>query len=335
MGRNGTPAASARQAACGELHPAPARQFAPGGLLHYGQGKWYPGEPLPRWAFAVYWRADRQPLWENVKHIDSEIPAKPVTQADAGTFAATLAGQLGLPADSAMPAYEDPAHFLLIEQKLPLNVDPATNKLEDPQERARVIRVFERGLDKPAGYVMPIQVWHSQARGRSWVTERWGFRRERLFLLPGDSPVGFRLPIRSLPSLRAVQLLACRSDRSFRRPCRLAAARGVAARPQAVGHADFASRLYGRSSTRGVWLGSHRDGDRGARRAFVRVHAAAFRRGGLCRPRRRHRGDVKITAGARPYRRRSPARLSAVSTSSRLCPTPASLKWHPSGERLG
>ena len=282
-------------------------KFAPGGLLHYGQGKWYPGEQLPRWSFAVYWRADGQPLWENAKHIDSEIPAKPVTHAEAGIFAATLAEQLGLPADSAMPAYEDAAHFLLIEQKLPLDLDPADNKLEDPQERARVIRVFERGLDKPAGYVMPIQVWHSQARGRSWVTERWGFRRERLFLLPGDSPVGFRLPIGSLPYLRAVQLFACRSDRSFRRPCRFAAARGVAARPQAVGHADFASRLYGRSSTRGVWLGSHRDGDRAARRAFVRVHAAALRRGGLRRPCRRYRGDREDYGRACSYRRLSPA----------------------------
>ena len=282
-------------------------KFAPGGLLHYGQGKWYPGEQLPRWSFAVYWRADGQPLWENEKHIDSEIPAKPVTQAEAGIFAATLAEQLGLPADSAMPAYEDAAHFLLIEQKLPLDLDPADNKLEDPQERARVIRVFERGLDKPAGYVMPIQVWHSQARGRSWVTERWGFRRERLFLLPGDSPVGFRLPLGSLSLLRGVQLFACRSDRSFRRPCRFAAARGVAARPQAVGHADFASRLYGRSSTRGVWLGSHRDGDRAARRAFVRVHAAAFRRGGLRRPCRRYRGDREDYGRACSYRRLSPA----------------------------
>ena len=174
-------------------------KFAPGGLLHYGQGKWYPGEQLPRWSFAVYWRGDGQPLWENEQHIDSEIPSKPVTQADAGIFAATLAEQLGLPADAAMPAYEDPAHFLLVEQRLPLNLDPADNKLEDPQERARIIRVFERGLDKPSGYVMPIQVWHSQASGRSWVTERWKLRRERLFLLPGDLPIGFRLPLGSLP----------------------------------------------------------------------------------------------------------------------------------------
>ena len=173
-------------------------KFAPGGLLHFGQGKWYPGEQLPRWAFSVYWRADRQPLWEDDRLIDREIAAKPATEADAGRFASTLSEQLGLPADSPLPAYEDPAHFLLIEQKLPLNLDPKSNKLEDPAERARVIKVFERGLEKAAGYVLPIQVWHSRERGRRWVTERWALRRDQLFLLPGDSPLGFRLPLGSL-----------------------------------------------------------------------------------------------------------------------------------------
>ncbi len=174
-------------------------RFAPGGLLHYGQGKWYPGEQLPRWSFSLYWRKDAQPLWEKDELIDPEVPAKAAAAEDAEKFAATLAGQLGLPADSAVPAYEDPAHFLLIEQKLPIDLDPASNKLADPQERARVVKVFERGLDKPVGYVMPMQVWQSRERGRRWVTERWGLRRERLFLIPGDLPVGFRLPIGSLP----------------------------------------------------------------------------------------------------------------------------------------
>ncbi len=173
-------------------------RFAPGGLLHYGQGKWYPGEQLPRWSFSVYWRKDGQPLWENDALVDNEVPVKPATVADAERFVATLAQQLDLPPDCAVPAYEDPAHFLLIEQKLPLNLAPATNKLDDPQERTRVMRVFEHGLENPTGYVMPIQVWHSQERGRRWVTERWGLRRSKLFLLPGDSPVGFRLPIGSL-----------------------------------------------------------------------------------------------------------------------------------------
>jgi uncharacterized protein (DUF2126 family)/transglutaminase-like putative cysteine protease len=180
------------------------KRFAPGGLLHYGQGKWYPGEQLPRWAFAVYWRADGEPLWQDESLIDSEDSEKAPTFEDAGRFAATLTNKLGLPKDSAIPAYEDPAHFVLIEQKLPINVDARTNRLEDPAERARVVRVFDRGVTQPTSYVMPIQVWHSQERGRRWVTERWSFRREKLFLIPGDSPAGFRLPIGGLPYIAPI-----------------------------------------------------------------------------------------------------------------------------------
>jgi uncharacterized protein (DUF2126 family)/transglutaminase-like putative cysteine protease len=174
------------------------RRFAPGGLLHYGQGKWYPGEQLPRWAFACYWRADGEPLWQDESLIDGEVPEAPATVADAERFTATLCDRLGLPQGSAVPAFEDPAHFMLIEQKLPFNVDTADNRLEDPQERSRVMRVFDRGVAEPVSYVLPIQVWQSQERRRRWVTERWAFRREKLFLLPGDSPSGFRLPLASL-----------------------------------------------------------------------------------------------------------------------------------------
>ncbi len=120
---------------------------------------------------------------------------KPVTAEDAGRLMSALCESLGLPAQSAMPAYEDTAHFLLVEQKLPVNVTPKSNKLEDPVERQRVIDVFDRGLMSPVGYALPIQVWHSRASGRRWVTERWALRREKLFLLPGDSPLGFRLPL--------------------------------------------------------------------------------------------------------------------------------------------
>jgi uncharacterized protein (DUF2126 family)/transglutaminase-like putative cysteine protease len=178
-------------------------RFAPGGLLHYGQGKWYPGEQLPRWAFACYWRTDGEPLWKDAGLIAPEASRHGAGIGDAQRFMARLCRTLDLPEDSALPAYEDPAHFLLIEQKLPLNLDPATNRLDDPAERARVIKVFDRGIETATGYVLPIQVWQSRHYGRRWVTERWAFRREKLFLIPGDSPAGFRLPLGSLPYITA------------------------------------------------------------------------------------------------------------------------------------
>ena len=184
-------------------------RFAPGGLLHYGQGKWYPGEQLPRWTYSVFWRTDGEPLWVNADLVDREQPLRATNHADAERFSSALCQHLGLPADSAIEAYEDPGHFALVEQKLPLGVDPKNNKLEDPAERARLVSVFKRGLGKPTGYVLPIQAWQAQDlkaqalmaqdRGRRWMTEKWALRREHLYLLPGDSPVGYRLPVGSLP----------------------------------------------------------------------------------------------------------------------------------------
>jgi uncharacterized protein (DUF2126 family)/transglutaminase-like putative cysteine protease len=179
-------------------------RFGKGGLLHYGQGKWYPGEQLPRWSYAVYWRRDGQPLWEDDSLIDRETPRREATVESATRFAAELCHQLGLPDDSAIAAFEDAGHFALAEQKLPIGIAPPDNKLEDPQERARLVSVFERGLSRPTGYVLPIQVWQTEDRGRRWVTEKWAFRRGRLFLAPGDSPIGYRLPIGSLPYLPAL-----------------------------------------------------------------------------------------------------------------------------------
>jgi len=180
------------------------KRFAPGGLLHHGQGKWYPGEQLPRWAFALYWRNDGQPLWENPKLVAPEVVQKPATIEQTNAFMQALCDNLGLPAQSAMPAYEDAAHFMLVEQKLPINVTADDSKLDDPAERQRLMKVFDRGLSAPAGYVLPIQVWHTQDRGRRWVTERWALRRDKLFLIPGDSPVGFRLPLAATEHLPAV-----------------------------------------------------------------------------------------------------------------------------------
>ena len=44
------------------------------------------------------------------------------------------------------------------------------------------------------GYALPL----GAGAGKGWTSEVWSFRRERLYLLPGDSPVGLRLPLDSI-----------------------------------------------------------------------------------------------------------------------------------------
>ncbi|WP_181703405.1 DUF2126 domain-containing protein [Chthonobacter albigriseus] len=175
-----------------------ADRFAPGGFLHYGQGKWYPGESLPRWTFSLYWRKDGKPVWRNLDLVARETGNTPPSIDDAAAFTAGVAKRLGIPASFAVPAFEDPGHWILKEQGLPENVTTDDSKLESAEERARIARVFERGLGKASGYVLPVQRWQSRA-GSGWVSELWNFRRGRLFLIPGDSPVGYRLPLAALP----------------------------------------------------------------------------------------------------------------------------------------
>ena len=176
-------------------------RFAPGGFLHYGQGKWYPGETLPRWTFSLYWRRDGEPIWRNPSLIAEEQAETEAGPAEAGAFARAIAEELNVDPDHAQPAYEDPAEWLLKEANLPENVTPENAKLKDAEARARIARVFGRGLTEPAGYVLPIQAWQSRASGQRWRSERWRTRRGHLYLVPGDSPVGFRLPLESLPYL--------------------------------------------------------------------------------------------------------------------------------------
>ncbi len=175
-----------------------AARFAPGGFLHYGQGKWYPGESLPRWTFSLYWRKDGKPIWRNLDLVARETISGKVEAAEAEALITGVAKKLGIPTDFALPAFEDPGHWILKEQGLPENVTTEDSKLDSPEERARIARVFERGLDQPTGYVLPVQRWQTRA-GPGWISERWSVRRGRIFLMPGDSPVGFRLPLGALP----------------------------------------------------------------------------------------------------------------------------------------
>jgi uncharacterized protein (DUF2126 family)/transglutaminase-like putative cysteine protease len=202
-------------------------RFGSGGLLHYGQGKWYPGESAARWSFGVHWRKDGVPLWQDASLIGAEVPERAAGIEDASTFARALCSRLGLEASAAIPAYEDAAHFALIEQKLPSGVTPAENRLADPAERERLIRAFAQGLDAPTGYVLPLVLTTGSGADRRWSTERWSFRRGHLFLIPGDSPIGLRLPLSGLqeiayldfPDVTPTDPFAPRADLPSAGPC--------------------------------------------------------------------------------------------------------------------
>ena len=177
-------------------------RFAPGGFLHYGQGKWYPGETLPRWTFSLFWRKDGVPIWRNPDLFAREKADAPVGPDEAGLLLRDVASSLGVDPDHALPAFEDAAYWIAREAQLPENVDPLDSKLEDREERARIAQVFARGLSNPTGYVLPLQAWQGRANRRlRWGSERWSTRRKRLFLVPGDSSVGYRLPLSGLPHL--------------------------------------------------------------------------------------------------------------------------------------
>ncbi len=174
-------------------------RFAPGGFLHYGQGKWYPGETLPRWTFSLYWRRDGNPVWRDAALIAPERRDTGAGKEQAEALLAGIATELGVAQDYIAPAYEDPAEWIVKEGNLPENVTPENSKLKDPEERQRIARVFGRGLTEPSGFVLPIQRWQAQASGSHWRSEKWKTRRGLLYLVPGDSPVGYRLPLGTLP----------------------------------------------------------------------------------------------------------------------------------------
>ena len=189
-------------------------RFAPGGLLFYGQGKWYPGEPVPRWALSLHWRRDGRPLWRAGELIDrgstGESAAAGANIEHVAAFARALAHEFGLDSGYAIPAYEDPLPLLTIEAGLPDNVDVTKAPLKDYDDRARLRRTLERGMESPAAYVLPLRARPPELRPSGgpvtpatwpseWESSPWPLRRERLFLLPGDSPAGYRLPLAALP----------------------------------------------------------------------------------------------------------------------------------------
>jgi len=172
------------------------QRYAPQGLAHFGQGKWYPGEQLPRWSLNCYWRKDGEPIWLNPHLIADENKNYGADAAAAERFLARIAVELGFDPKYVFPAYEDAFYYLWRERRLPVNVDPFDSELKDPMERARLAKVFEQGLDRVIGHVLPIA---RTADDRRWQTGPWFLRSERCYLIPGDSPIGYRLPLDSQP----------------------------------------------------------------------------------------------------------------------------------------
>jgi uncharacterized protein (DUF2126 family)/transglutaminase-like putative cysteine protease len=171
-------------------------KFGPTGLLHFGQGKWYPGEQLPRWAFGCYWRRDGEPIWADRDLVADEATPYGFGATDAERFITTLAEILGVSPKYAMPGFEDALYYFWRERRLPVNVDPRDSKIDDPQERARVARIFEQKLSAVVGHVLPLR--KSFGPGSRWESGPWFLRQEHLYLIPGDSPMGFRLPLDSI-----------------------------------------------------------------------------------------------------------------------------------------
>jgi uncharacterized protein (DUF2126 family)/transglutaminase-like putative cysteine protease len=167
--------------------------FTKGGMLHYAQGKWYPGEPIPRWQTSIIWRKDGKQIWKNPELFADMNETYTYTNDDAQKFIDTLALTLGVSPKNVIKAYEDPVYYIMKEAELPLDVDPMKVDLKDPLERQNIAKVLAQGLNKEVGYVLPLNFGEVK-----WLSSGWAFRRGELFLTPGNSPLGLRLPMSSL-----------------------------------------------------------------------------------------------------------------------------------------
>jgi uncharacterized protein (DUF2126 family)/transglutaminase-like putative cysteine protease len=169
--------------------------FARNGLIHYGQGKWYPGEELPRWALGCFWRLDGEPLWHNEALLARVDKNYQHSEIEAQAFGEALCSSLSIDSEYLQPAYEDTLYYLWQERSLPEAVDPRNASLKDDLERRRLAKLLTRGLDKPTGFILPIEY-----QAGSWLSSHWPMRANLITLVPGDSPMGYRLPLNSLPA---------------------------------------------------------------------------------------------------------------------------------------
>ena len=213
-----------KRAAAEDLLARLRLKVAPGGVLHESQGEWFGGETLPRWKLSCFFRADGEPIWRNSSLLGCSLgngpetaasgPVRPqgpgarlprssepgaaegASPADAGHFAEMLARKLGVFPEFVMPAHEDQLYELW-QNRAHIQFKPPSEALSNPvQRRALAVKLSQTRLE-PVGYVLPLR-WDGVA-GRC-ISGAWTFRRGALYLVPGDSPMGFRLPLDALPA---------------------------------------------------------------------------------------------------------------------------------------
>ncbi|MDC7682575.1 transglutaminase family protein [Asticcacaulis sp. BYS171W] len=173
-------------------------KFAVGALAQHAQGKWYPGEILPRWAMNCFWRLDKQPLWLDAGLLADPEATSEIKSDTAKTFLTTLTKALGLSEDLVIDAYEDIPYLLWKEQRIPLEGEMLKADLYEATERKRLQAQLDKNVGTPTGYVLPLAY---SAKRDGWMSNAWQFRTEKMMLIPGDSPVGLRLPLGALPSV--------------------------------------------------------------------------------------------------------------------------------------
>ncbi|MCG8600168.1 MAG: transglutaminase family protein [Verrucomicrobiales bacterium] len=182
--------------------------FGPGGMIWVGEGKWYPGEPVPRWAYGVYWRRDGSPVC-----CEDVLEPNPTESGSYGAeeparLLEEVAKNLGIPRSLVCPVYEDADYYRWKISGLPVDADPGSFAEDDSIERKTLARLEKRGLDTPSGSVLPVFV--DQNSGL-WRGAEWKFRRDKLYLIPGDSSIGVRLPLDSIRDATEKDLIEVRS----------------------------------------------------------------------------------------------------------------------------
>ena len=167
-------------------------KFGNGAVLHHAQGKWYPGEPLPRWQIEICWRKDGRPIWFNKKYLATFADDFIVPPNTDKLFLETLTKYLGVSTQHIIPGFEDAFYFLWEQGNLPIDIDPTKDK-DNALVKNKLKEILENGTSTPVGHLLPL----NKTEGK-WFTSEWSFRRQHLFLTPGNSPMGLRLPLSSL-----------------------------------------------------------------------------------------------------------------------------------------